>query len=130
MSAKRFNLSALAVRERSITLFLIILITIAGIYSFFGLGRAEDPPFTVKQMTIISVWPGATAQEIQDQVAEPLEKRLQELKWYDRTETYTRPAWPLSRSHYRTVRRHPRCRKSSIRREKSWGMKPKISPPA
>lgn len=66
MSAKRFNLSALAVRERSITLFLIILITIAGIYSFFGLGRAEDPPFTVKQMTIISVWPGATAQEIQD----------------------------------------------------------------
>lgn len=90
MSAKRFNLSALAVRERSITLFLIILITIAGIYSFFGLGRAEDPPFTVKQMTIISVWPGATAQEIQDQVAEPLEKRLQELKWYDRTETYTR----------------------------------------
>ena len=91
MSAKRFNLSALAVRERSITLFLIILITIAGIYSFFGLGRAEDPPFTVKQMTIISVWPGATAQEIQDQVAEPLEKRLQELKWYDRTEIYTRP---------------------------------------
>lgn len=91
MSAKRFNLSALAVRERSITLFLIILITIAGIYSFFGLGRAEDPPFTVKQMTIISVWTGATAQEIQDQVAEPLEKRLQELKWYDRTETYTRP---------------------------------------
>jgi multidrug efflux pump subunit AcrB len=42
-------------------------------------------------MTVISVWPGATAQEMQDQVAEPLEKRLQELKWYDRTETYTRP---------------------------------------
>lgn len=42
-------------------------------------------------MTAIAVWPGATAQEIQDQVAEPLEKRLQELKWYDRTETYTRP---------------------------------------
>jgi multidrug efflux pump subunit AcrB len=61
MSAKRFNLSALAVRERSITLFLIILMTIAGIYAFFGLGRAEDPPFTVKQMTIISVWPGDRA---------------------------------------------------------------------
>ncbi|MEG5839397.1 efflux RND transporter permease subunit [Enterobacter mori] len=91
MSEGRFNLSALAVRERSVTLFLIILVTIAGIVSFFGLGRAEDPPFTVKQMTAIAVWPGATAQEIQDQVAEPLEKRLQELKWYDRTETYTRP---------------------------------------
>ncbi|MFK0371895.1 efflux RND transporter permease subunit [Enterobacter sichuanensis] len=91
MSENRFNLSALAVRERSVTLFLIVLVTIAGIYAFFGLGRAEDPPFTVKQMTVITVWPGATAQEIQDQVAEPLEKRLQELKWYDRTETYTRP---------------------------------------
>ncbi|WP_421636553.1 efflux RND transporter permease subunit [Enterobacter ludwigii] len=91
MSGGRFNLSALAVRERSVTLFLIILVTLAGIFSFFGLGRAEDPPFTVKQMTVITVWPGATAQEIQDQVAEPLEKRLQELKWYDRTETYTRP---------------------------------------
>lgn len=91
MSQSRFNLSALAVRERSVTLFLIVLVTIAGIYAFFGLGRAEDPPFTVKQMTAIAVWPGATAQEIQDQVAEALEKRLQELKWYDRTETYTRP---------------------------------------
>lgn len=91
MSRGRFNLSTLAVRERSVTLFLILLITVAGILSFLGLGRAEDPPFTVKQMTIISAWPGATAKEMQDQVAEPLEKRLQELKWYDRTETYTRP---------------------------------------
>ena len=91
MSQGRFNLSALAVRERAITLFLIILITVAGVLSFFELGRAEDPPFTVKQMTMISAWPGATAQEMQDQVAEPLEKRLQELRWYDRSETYTRP---------------------------------------
>ncbi|MBA5600962.1 efflux RND transporter permease subunit [Pectobacterium aroidearum] len=91
MSEGRFNLSALAVRERAITLFLIILITVAGILSFFELGRAEDPPFTGKQMTIITAWPGATAQEMQDQVAEPLEKRMQELKWYDRSETYTRP---------------------------------------
>ena len=95
MSAGRFNLSALAVRERSVTLFLIILISVAGLVAFFGLGRAEDPPFTVKQMTVITVWPGATAQEMQDQVAEPLEKRLQELKWYDRTETYTRPGMAL-----------------------------------
>ncbi|CAI0848192.1 efflux RND transporter permease subunit [Serratia grimesii] len=91
MSEGRFNLSALAVRERAITLFLILLIAVAGILAFFELGRAEDPPFTVKQMTVITAWPGATAQEMQDQVAEPLEKRMQELKWYDRTETYTRP---------------------------------------
>jgi len=91
MSEGRFNLSAIAVRERSITVFLIFLIAVAGTLAFFQLGRAEDPPFTVKQLTVITAWPGATAQEMQDQVAEPLEKRLQELKWYDRSETYTRP---------------------------------------
>ncbi|WP_312429035.1 efflux RND transporter permease subunit [Achromobacter sp.] len=91
MSDGRFNLSALAVRERSITLFLILLVSVAGILAFFQLGRAEDPPFTIKQMTVVTAWPGATAQEMQDQVAEPLEKRLQELRWYDRTETFTRP---------------------------------------
>lgn len=85
------NLSALAVRERSITLFLIIAITFAGAFAFMKLGRAEDPSFSIKVMTIVSAWPGATAQEMQDQVAEPLEKRLQELKWYDRSETFTRP---------------------------------------
>jgi multidrug efflux pump subunit AcrB len=91
MSEGRFNLSALAVRERSITLFLICLISLAGLVAFFKLGRAEDPAFTIKVMTIITAWPGATAQEMQDQVAEKLEKRLQELRYYDRTETYTRP---------------------------------------
>ncbi|CUI02666.1 efflux RND transporter permease subunit [Massilia antarctica] len=91
MSAARFNLSALAVRERSVTLFLICLITLAGIVSFFKLGRAEDPAFTVKVMTVVTAWPGATAREMQDQVADKLEKRLQELHWYERAETYTRP---------------------------------------
>lgn len=91
MSAGRFNLSALAVRERAITLFLIFLISVAGVVSFFKLGRAEDPAFTIKVMTVITAWPGATAQEMQDQVAEKLEKRLQELRWYERSETYTRP---------------------------------------
>jgi multidrug efflux pump subunit AcrB len=86
-----FNLSALAVRERAITLFLILLISLAGVVSFFKLGRAEDPAFTIKVMTIITAWPGATPQEMQDQVAEKIEKRLQELRWYDRSETYTRP---------------------------------------
>jgi len=91
VSQGRFNLSALAVRERAVTLFLICLISLAGLISFFKLGRAEDPAFTVKVMTIITAWPGATAQEMQDQVAEKIEKRMQELRWYDRTETYTRP---------------------------------------
>lgn len=91
MSEGRFNLSALAVRERAVTLFMVCLITLAGLVAFFQLGRAEDPAFTVKVMTVVTAWPGATAQEMQDQVAEKIEKRLQELRWYDRSETYTRP---------------------------------------
>src|SRR3954451_14123068 len=87
----RFNLSALAVRERSITLLLIIVIAVAGACAFLKLGRAEDPSFTIKVLTVTAAWPGATAQEMQDLVAEPLEKRLQELRWYDRVETMTRP---------------------------------------
>ncbi|MEJ7927510.1 efflux RND transporter permease subunit [Sphingobium sp. AN641] len=86
-----FNLSALAVREKSVTLFFLIAIVGAGIFSFLSLGRAEDPSFTIKVMTVVTAWPGATAREMQDQVAEPLEKRLQELRWYDRSETFTRP---------------------------------------
>jgi multidrug efflux pump subunit AcrB len=91
-----FNLSALAVRERSVTLFLILVISIAGVIAFFQLGRAEDPAFTVKALTVVTAWPGATPQEMQDQVAERLEKRLQELRWYDRTETFARPGLAIT----------------------------------
>ncbi len=86
-----FNLSALAVRERAVTLFFLIAIIVAGTIAFLKLGRAEDPGFTIKVMTVVTAWPGATAREMQDQVAEPLEKRLQELRYYDRSETFTRP---------------------------------------
>src|SRR5947209_16915452 len=86
-----FNLSELAVRERAVTLFLIVTIAVAGTFGFCKLGRAEDPTLTIKVLTVTTAWPGATAQEMQDLVAEPLEKRLQELRWYDRVETMTRP---------------------------------------
>jgi len=89
----RFNLSAIAVRERAVTLFSIILLMAAGAYAFVMLGRAEDPSFTIKTLTVTVAWPGATAREMQDLVAEPLEKRLQELTWYDRVETTTRPGF-------------------------------------
>jgi multidrug efflux pump subunit AcrB len=91
VSEGKFNLSALAVRERSITSFLIFLVALMGVMSFVKLGRAEDPAFTIKVMTIVTAWPGATPQEMQDQVADKLEKRMQELRWYDHTETFTRP---------------------------------------
>ncbi|WP_019902957.1 efflux RND transporter permease subunit [Methylobacterium sp. 77] len=86
-----FNLSALAVRERAVTLFLLIALTGAGFFAFERLGRGEDPAFTVKVMTVSAAWPGATTDEMQRQVADPLEKRLQELVYYDRAETTVRP---------------------------------------
>jgi len=90
-SRRGFNLSALAVRERSVTLFFLLAMIIAGAFAYFRLGRAEDPSFTVKVFTVTAEWPGATAQEMQDLVAEPLEKRMQELTYYDHVDTFTRP---------------------------------------
>src|SRR5216684_1099368 len=85
------NLSALAVRERSVTLFFLLAMVVAGAFAYFKLGRAEDPAFTIKVFTVAAAWPGATAQEMQDLVAEPLEKRMQELKYYYHVDTFTRP---------------------------------------
>jgi Cu/Ag efflux pump CusA len=77
-----FNLSALAVRERPVTLFFLLATILAGVFAYLQLGRAEDPTFTIKVFTVIVAWPGATAQQMQDLVAEPLEKRMQELQYY------------------------------------------------
>src|SRR5260370_1515959 len=88
------NLSALAVRERSVTLFFLLAIIIAGAVAYLTLGRAEDPSFTIKIFTVTAAWPGATAQEMQDVVAEPLEKRMQELKYYYYADTFTPPGLP------------------------------------
>jgi multidrug efflux pump subunit AcrB len=113
-----FNLSALAVRERAITLFVLLAITFAGIYSFARLGRAEDPAFAIKVITVSAVWPGAIAEEMQNLVAEPLGKRLQELRWYDRVETFTRPGVVLMTLSLQDSCRRRTYRKSSIRRAK------------
>lgn len=85
------NLSALAVRERAVTLFFILFTMAIGVYAFFSLGRAEDPVFTVRLMMVSAVWPGASAQQIQDQVADRLEKRLQDVEYLDKIETTARP---------------------------------------
>src|SRR5712664_2436466 len=86
-----FNLSALAVREKSVTFFFLLAVIVAGTIAYLQLGRAEDPTFTIKVFTVTAAWPGATAQEMQDLVAEPLEKRMQELKYYYHVDTLTRP---------------------------------------
>jgi multidrug efflux pump subunit AcrB len=86
-----FNLSALAVRERSVTLFFILVTAAAGLVSFLQLGRAEDPAFTVRVMVVSALWPGASARQMQDLVAEPLEKRISEVDFFYKVETTARP---------------------------------------
>ena len=85
------NLSALAVRERSVTLFFLLLSVVAGFYAFSSLGRAEDPAFTVRAMVVSVVWPGATPEVLQNQVVDRLEKRVQEVAYTDTIETTVRP---------------------------------------
>lgn len=88
-----FNLSAWAIRHQTLVLFFIFVTAAAGIFAYSNLGRNEDPAFTVKVMVVTAVWPGASAAEMQDQVADRVETRLQTLPWLARLETYTRPGF-------------------------------------
>ncbi len=88
---KRFNLSEWAITHRALVLFMILVLAGAGTYSYFNLGRAEDPSFTIKTMVVNVTWPGATATEMQTQVADVIEKKLQALPYLDRVETYSQP---------------------------------------
>lgn len=87
----RFNLSEWAVRNGALTLFLILLLGAAGGFAYLKLGRAEDPSFTIKTMVVTAQWPGATAEEMQAQVADRIESRLQDLQYLDYVQTYVRP---------------------------------------
>ncbi|CAN7465773.1 efflux RND transporter permease subunit [Bradyrhizobium sp. LjRoot220] len=90
---KRFNLSGWAVSHPTLILFLMIALGVAGYFSYQRLGRAEDPFFTVKVVNVSAIWPGATAQEMQTQVADPIEKKLQELPYFEKVQTYSKPAF-------------------------------------
>src|SRR6056297_1947084 len=85
------NLSRIAVRQRSVTLFFLLLAVFGGAYAFVSLGRAEDPSFTVRVLMVSAEWPGATVQAMQDQVVDRLEKRIQEVENLYRIETSVRP---------------------------------------
>jgi multidrug efflux pump subunit AcrB len=85
------NLSRIAVRQRSVTLFFLLLSVLGGAYAFVSLGRAEDPSFTVRVMMVSAEWPGATVREMTDQVVDRLEKRIQEVENLYRIETSVRP---------------------------------------
>ena len=83
------NLSEWALLKRSLVVFLMILSVIAGVMSFFKLGRGEDPPITVRTMVVAAGWPGATVDEMLKQVTERLERTLQETDHLDRVRSYT-----------------------------------------
>jgi len=87
----RFNLSAWGVRHGALTLFAMLLLAALGFGAWQKLGRAEDPSFTLKVMVVSAAWPGASAEQMQQQVADRIESRLQDLPWLDRLETYVRP---------------------------------------
>jgi len=90
---KRFNLSAWAVSHPTLVLFLMLMLGVAGFFSYEKLGRAEDPFFTVKVVNVSVLWPGATAQEMQAQVADPIEKKIQELPYFEKVQTYSKPGF-------------------------------------
>jgi multidrug efflux pump len=96
-----FNLSAWAVRHQALVLFLIIVIGVAGLISYMRLGRAEDPSFTIKVATITAIWPGATAREMQEQVTDRIEKKLQELPYFNRAITYSKPGFSATQMEFK-----------------------------
>jgi multidrug efflux pump subunit AcrB len=98
---KRFNLSGWAVSHPTLILFLMIALGVAGYFSYQQLGRAEDPFFTVKVVNVSAIWPGATAQEMQTQVADPIEKKLQELPYFEKVQTYSKPSFTAMQVTFR-----------------------------
>ncbi len=87
----RFNLSAWALGNRQIVIYLMLLMAVVGALSYSKLGQSEDPPFTFKAMVIQTQWPGATAEEVSRQVTERIEKKLMETGEYERIVSFSRP---------------------------------------
>lgn len=87
----RFNLSEWALRNQPLVQFFIVMLAMIGVLSYRSLGQSEDPPFTFKVMLIRTAWPGATSQEIAEQVTEKIEKKLQEIPELDHLTSYSRP---------------------------------------
>ncbi len=93
---KQINLSEWALRHPQMVLYLIIVFMIGGAISYFQLGRAEDPDFTFKAMVVRTLWPGASAQQVEQQLTERIEKKLAETPWVDVLRTASRPGESLT----------------------------------
>ena len=93
---KQINLSEWALKHQSMVLYLMIVFMVGGVISFFSLGRAEDPDFTFKVMVVRTLWPGATAQQVEQQLTERIEKKLSETPWVDVLRTASKPGESLT----------------------------------
>ena len=85
------NLSEVALKHRVLVWYFIILVAIAGVFSYMKLGRMEDPTYTVRTMVVSVAWPGASAQQMQEQVTDKIEKKLQDTPNLDYKKSYSRP---------------------------------------
>jgi len=85
----RFNLSQWAIRHRSLVSYFMLIIMVAGLWSYFRLGRSEDPDFTVKTMVVQVGWPGATVSDTLEQITDRLERKLQETPNLDYLRSFT-----------------------------------------
>ncbi|WP_374324868.1 efflux RND transporter permease subunit [Azonexus sp.] len=88
--SQRFNLSDWTLHHRTLVGYFMLALALMGIVAYGRLGQAEDPPFTFKAMVIQAYWPGATAQQVEQQLTERIEKKLQELPSVDRLSSYSR----------------------------------------
>ena len=86
---KGLNLAEWAIKHKPVVYFFIFFILLGGLWSYFHLGRSEDPDFTIRQAVVSAAWPGATAEKITEQVTDPLEKKLQDTKGLDYLKSFT-----------------------------------------
>ncbi|MDO9569478.1 MAG: efflux RND transporter permease subunit [Hydrogenophaga sp.] len=91
----RFNLSQWALDHQAFTRYLMIVLMLLGVAAYFQLGQDEDPPFTFRAMVVRAYWPGATAQQVAEQVADRVEKTLQEVPYADKIRSYSKPGEAL-----------------------------------
>ena len=94
-SERRFNISRWALEHPALTRYLLVVLMVLGAAAYFQLGQDEDPPFTFRSMVIRVFWPGATAQQVADQVTDKIEKTLQEVPHADKIRSYSKPGETL-----------------------------------
>jgi multidrug efflux pump len=92
---RRFNLSEWALNHQPLTRYLMVVLMLLGFAAYFQLGQDEDPPFTFRAMVVRAYWPGATAQQVADQVTDKIEKTLQEVPYADIVRSYSKPGETL-----------------------------------